>query len=66
LRARPRLQKRLGEGGERLHEWLYWLESIRRHHGMSGGTSNADSEVLEETRVIQSPSVTHLGYRVVR
>jgi dihydrofolate reductase len=45
----PTLEKPLGEGGERLHEWLYGLESFRRHHGMSGGTRNADSEVLEET-----------------
>lgn len=45
----PTLEKPLGEGGERLHEWLYGLESFRRHHGMSGGTSNADSDVLEET-----------------
>ncbi|HEX6664153.1 MAG TPA: dihydrofolate reductase family protein [Gaiellaceae bacterium] len=44
----PTLEKPLGEGGERLHEWLYGLESFRRHHGLSGGTTNADSDVLEE------------------
>ena len=44
----PTLEKPLGEGGERLHEWLYGLESFRRHHGLAGGTTNADSEILEE------------------
>jgi dihydrofolate reductase len=38
----------LGEGGERLHEWLYGLESWRERHGRTGGTADADAEVLEE------------------
>jgi dihydrofolate reductase len=44
----PSIEKPLGEGGERLHEWVYGLESWRRLHGLSGGTTNADSEILEE------------------
>jgi dihydrofolate reductase len=38
----------LGEGGERLHEWLYGLESWRDRHGLAGGTKDQDAEVLDE------------------
>jgi dihydrofolate reductase len=42
------LERPLGEGGDRLHEWLYGLESFHERHGRSGGESNRDSEVLDE------------------
>jgi dihydrofolate reductase len=38
----------LGEGGERLHEWVYDLASWREPHGLAGGETNKDSEVLDE------------------
>jgi dihydrofolate reductase len=38
----------LGEGGERLHEWVYGLASWRERHGLEGGESNQDAEVLDE------------------
>lgn len=38
----------LGEGGERLHEWVYQLASWRERHGMAGGKTDPDSEVLDE------------------
>jgi dihydrofolate reductase len=38
----------LGEGGERLHQWLYDLASWRSPHGLAGGKTNPDSEVLGE------------------
>jgi dihydrofolate reductase len=38
----------LGEGGDRLHEWLYELESWRSPHGLEGGERNRDGEILEE------------------
>lgn len=38
----------LGEGGERLHKWVYGLESWRERQGIEGGESNADAEVVEE------------------
>jgi len=38
----------LGEGGERIHEWVYGLESWREYHGLEGGEVSRDSEVLEE------------------
>jgi dihydrofolate reductase len=43
------LEQPLGEGGARIHEWMYDLASFRERHGMDGGTTNADSEVLEES-----------------
>jgi dihydrofolate reductase len=38
----------LGHGGERLHEWVYDLASWREPHGLAGGKTNTDSEVLDE------------------
>jgi dihydrofolate reductase len=38
----------LGEGGERLHEWLFGLASWREPHGLEGGETNSSSEVIEE------------------
>jgi len=44
----PTLEQPLGEGGERLHEWVVGLAAWREPHGLSGGTSNPSSEVVEE------------------
>jgi dihydrofolate reductase len=38
----------LGEGGERLHEWLLNLASFRERHGGSGGEASVASDVLDE------------------
>ena len=43
------LEQPLGEGGDRLHEWAFGLASWRERHGLSGGTTNADSEVVQES-----------------
>ncbi len=43
------LERPLGEGGERLHEWLFALASFRERHGLSGGEVNADTAVYEES-----------------
>jgi dihydrofolate reductase len=40
----------LGDGGERLHEWVFGLASWRAGHGLTGGESNRDSEVVAEWR----------------
>jgi dihydrofolate reductase len=37
----------LGEGGERLHDWIISTASWRAHHGLEGGERNADSDVAE-------------------
>jgi dihydrofolate reductase len=42
------VEQPLGEGGDRIHEWMYGLASFREPHGLEGGETNADSEVLEE------------------
>src|SRR5918998_1029156 len=39
----------LGEGGERLHDWVVPLAAWRRSHGMQGGEVNASTRVLEES-----------------
>jgi dihydrofolate reductase len=38
----------LGDGGEVLHEWLYGLKSWREPHGLEGGTTGRDAEILDE------------------
>ncbi len=43
------LEQPLGEGGERLHEWVLGLASWREAHGREGGATNRDSEILEES-----------------
>ena len=39
----------LGEGGERLHDWVIATESWRKQHGREGGERSVDSEVVEKT-----------------
>jgi dihydrofolate reductase len=38
----------LGDGGERLHDWLVDLESFRELHHERGGQHNRDAEILAE------------------
>ena len=38
----------LGEGGERLHDWVVKTESWRAHHGKQGGDRDVDSDVVEK------------------
>jgi dihydrofolate reductase len=42
-------QRPLGEGGERLHKWVYGLRTWREKMGMEGGVTNRDSEILEQS-----------------
>lgn len=41
------LENPLGEGGMRLHEWVFETASWRRQHGRDGGESGPDSDVVE-------------------
>jgi dihydrofolate reductase len=43
-----RVDNPLGDGGERLHEWMTSLEVWRKTHGLDGGERNQDSEVAAE------------------
>jgi dihydrofolate reductase len=45
----PSLEQPLGTGGELLHEWAFAAASWRKSHGLEGGETNADSEVIEES-----------------
>jgi dihydrofolate reductase len=38
----------IGEGGMRLHEWVFQTDSWHEQHGSDGGRRTADSEVVEE------------------
>jgi dihydrofolate reductase len=38
----------IGQGGMRLHEWVFQTDSWRRQHGSDGGEHNADSAVVDE------------------
>jgi dihydrofolate reductase len=56
------LEHPLGEGGEQLHEWVFGLASWRERHGLEGGTSDADSEVVQET--VDRTGATVMGRRM--
>jgi dihydrofolate reductase len=43
------VEQPLGEGGDRLHEWAVGLAIWRERHGLSGGTENADAEIVKES-----------------
>jgi len=45
----PSREEPLGTGGEWLHEWAFGLASFRERHGDSGGTRNADDDVMTES-----------------
>jgi dihydrofolate reductase len=42
------LEQPLGEGGERLHEWVFPLASWRKPHGLDGGETGPDDDVVAE------------------
>jgi dihydrofolate reductase len=43
-------QNPLGEGGERLHDWVVPLAAWREAHGQEGGEVNESARVIEESR----------------
>ena len=38
----------LGEGGEQLHEWVVAVAGWRKRHGLEGGETGPDDDVVEE------------------
>jgi dihydrofolate reductase len=44
------LEKPLGEGGERLHEWLTSLAVWRQAEGLAGGEVSESTPIVEESR----------------
>lgn len=58
----PTLELPLGAGGERLHDWITGLASWREAHGLEGGETNADSELVAET--LAAKGATIMGRRM--
>jgi dihydrofolate reductase len=48
----------LGEGGMRLHEWVFVLEDWKAMHGLPGGVVNESSQVVKE-------SMTNIGATIM-
>jgi dihydrofolate reductase len=47
----PTLDEPLGQGGERLHDWVIRTAAWRREHGYEGGTEgDADAEIVERVQ----------------
>ena len=44
----PSPENPLGEGGEQLHDWAVESESWRERHGLEGGETGTDSDVIAE------------------
>ena len=43
------IENPLGEGGDRIHQWLYDSASWRELHGHEGGKARADGKLVEES-----------------
>ncbi len=56
------LENPIGEGGMRLHEWVFKTDGWRRQHGLEGGERNADSHVVEE--VVQDVGAYIMGRKM--
>jgi dihydrofolate reductase len=52
----------IGEGGMRLHEWVFATDSWRAQHGQEGGERNADAEIVDE--VVQGVGAYIMGRRM--
>jgi dihydrofolate reductase len=56
------LEDPLGEGGMRLHDWIFVTKAWREEHGLEGGEESADSELAAE--LIGQASATVMGRRM--
>jgi dihydrofolate reductase len=56
------LEEPLGEGGERLHDWIFGLASWRERHGESGGTRGPDDDLVRES--VASTGAVVMGRRM--
>src|SRR6266516_4061509 len=45
----PTLENPLGEGGDQLHEWVFPLKSWREPHGLPGGETGPDDDLVAES-----------------
>jgi dihydrofolate reductase len=58
----PTLEEPLGKGGEGIHEWAFRAASWRARHGLSGGETNPDSDVVAES--LASTGAVLMGRRM--
>jgi dihydrofolate reductase len=56
------LDNPIGEGGMRLHQWVFATDSWREQHGLEGGERNADAEVVDE--VVQGVGAYIMGRKM--
>lgn len=56
------LENPIGEGGMRLHEWVFVTDSWRAQQGLEGGERNADAEVIDE--VVQGVGAYIMGRKM--
>jgi dihydrofolate reductase len=56
------LDEPLGEWGEKLHEWAFAVRSFRERHGMSGGTTGPEDEMVGKS--LRSTGATVMGRRM--
>jgi dihydrofolate reductase len=56
------LDEPLGKGGDQLHKWAFAAKSFRETHGLSGGETNVDSELIEES--LRNTGATVMGRRM--
>ena len=52
----------IGEGGMRLHEWVFKTDSWRGQHGLEGGERTVDSEVVDE--IVQGVGAYVMGRKM--
>lgn len=52
----------LGDGGRRLHQWIYGLDSWQERQGADGGDRNRDAEIVDES--FRNVGATIMGRRM--
>jgi dihydrofolate reductase len=58
----PSLELPLGEGGERLHEWVFELRSWREPHGLEGGETGPEDDLVRES--VDATGATVMGRKM--
>jgi len=56
------LEEPLGRGGEGLHEWVFRLKAWREQHGLEGGETGDDDDIVRET--VASSAAHVMGRRM--
>src|SRR5436305_11376764 len=59
---RPTLDAPLGEGGGNLHAWAFATATFRAQHGLEGGETGVDDDVVAEG--LRSVAATVMGRRM--